>query len=168
MKASKALLFYFQVQAGKALNIKLFVSEHYPEKLGKTVAELDVKHAAAIYSKTKFSMIVPEILDHLKQLKEVENIVLMGLETHICLEQTAMDLLSMEKYTVHVIADCALSRVVEDRKFALKRLEKMGCIISTSENLLFKLMRDKNHPKFNEIRKLVSQPSVFPSPKNKL
>lgn len=146
----------------------MIVTEHYPEKLGKTVPALDIKHAAGIYSKTKFSMMIPEVENYLKTLNDVESVVLMGLESHICLEQTAMDLMSLERFNVHVVADCALSRIVEDRKFALKRLHEMGCIVTTSENLIFKLMRDKNHPKFNEIRKLVSEPSIFPSPKNKL
>lgn len=146
----------------------MIVTEHYPEKLGKTVLELDIKHAAGVFSKTKFSMVIPEVEDYLKKLKGVDSIVLMGLESHICLEQTAMDLLSLEKFNVHVVADCALSRTVDDRKFALKRLHEMGCIVSSSENVIFKLMRDKNHPSFNEIRKLVSEPASFPSPQNKL
>jgi hypothetical protein len=73
-----------------------------------------------------------------------------------------MDLLSMERFNVHVIADCALSRNGDDRRFALRRLQNMGCLISSSENVIFKLMRDKNHPKFDEVRRLVTEPSVFP------
>lgn len=151
------------------MEIPLVVTEHYPEKLGKTVAELDIKNAVGVFSKTKFSMVTPEVESYLKNnLHEVDSVVLMGLESHICLEQTAMDLLSMERFNVHVVADCVLSRTVEDRAFALKRLENMGCIVSTSENVIFKLLRDKNHPKFNEVRKLVSEPSTFPSPKSNL
>lgn len=146
----------------------MIATEHYPEKLGKTVPELDIKHAAGIFSKTKFSMMIPEVKDYLKKLNEVDSIVLMGLESHICVEQTAMDLLSLEHFNVHIVADCILSRTVDDRKLALERLSKIGCVVSTSENIIFKLMRDKNHPKFNEIRKLVSEPSIFPYPQNKL
>lgn len=155
----------FQIEAGKALNIPLIVSEHYPEKLGSTVSELNVDHAVKKFPKTKFSMVVPEISDHLKSLNDVDDVILMGLEAHICLEQTAMDLLSLNKFNVHVVADCALSRTTDDRSLALNRLDKMGCIVTTSENVLFKLIKDKNHPKFNIIRDLVATPSVFPSNK---
>jgi nicotinamidase-related amidase len=148
--------------AGKALDIPLIVSEHYPEKLGTTVAELDISHAVMKYPKTKFSMVVPEIAAYLNGLKDVEDVFLFGLEAHICLEQSAMDILSLNKFNCHIVADCILSRTKEDRAFALNRLDRMGCIITSSENVLFKLIRDKNHPQFNVIRDLVATPSEFP------
>lgn len=114
-------------------------------------------------------MAIPEVLDILKASKNIDSIVLMGLETHICVEQTALDLLSLDKFgEIHIVADCALSRTSGDRKFALRRLQSLGCIITTSENVIFKLVKDKNHPKFNDIRKLVQSPSVFPDFPNKL
>jgi len=149
------------------LKIPLIVTEHYPEKLGKTVSNLDVNHAVKICSKTKFSMIIPELEEYLENT-QADSIVLMGLESHICIEQTAMDLLQMNKFKVHVVADCALSRTLEDRALALTRLENMGCMITSSENVIFKLIRDKNHPSFNVIRKLITEPSKFPGHTNKL
>lgn len=139
----------------------LIVSEQNPEKLGKTVAEFDVGHALGKFPKTKFSMIIPQITEKLKEHSEIDTIVLMGLETHICVEQTSMDLLSSGKYSVHIAADCVLSRSSEDRSLALNRLRDMGCIISSSENIIFKLLKDKEHPKFNDVRKLVTEPSAF-------
>lgn len=113
-------------------------------------------------------MVVPDVRTYLSKVSNLESIVLVGMESHICIEQTAMDLLSLEKYNVHIVADCVLSRTLDDRAMALKRLENMGCIITTSENLIFKLIQDKDHPKFNIIRKLVAEPSVFPGIPNKL
>lgn len=144
------------------------MTEQNPDRLGNTVAEFDTKHAVGNYAKTKFSMVIPEVVEFLEKSNGLETIVLMGLETHICVEQTAMDLLSLERFIVHVAADCVLSRTSEDRILALNRLEKMGCIITSSENVLFKLIKDKNHPKFNDIRKLVAEPSVFPGLTNKM
>lgn len=145
------------------------MTEQNPEKLGKTISELDVSHAAGVFAKTKFSMAIPQVLDILEASKNVDSIVIMGLETHICVEQTALDLLAMNKFgEIHIVADCALSRTSGDRKFALRRLQSLGCIITTSENVIFKLVKDKNHPKFNDIRKLVQSPSVFPDFPNKL
>lgn len=151
------------------MDIPLIVTEQNPEKLGKTISELDVSHAAGVFAKTKFSMAIPQVLDILEASKNVDSIVIMGLETHICVEQTALDLLAMNKFgEIHIVADCALSRTSGDRKFALRRLQSLGCIITTSENVIFKLVKDKNHPKFNDIRKLVQSPSVFPDFPNKL
>lgn len=144
------------------MNIPLIVTEQNPEKLGTTIKEFDVKHAIGPFGKTKFSMFIPEVSGYLKTLNNVETVVLFGLESHICVEQTAMDLLSQDKYDVHIVADCVLSRTLDDRHLALKRLENLGCFITTSENVIFKLMKDKNHPNFNDIRKLVAEPSIFP------
>lgn len=158
----------FQILASKALEIPLIVTEQNPEKLGATVSEFNIEHAVGNFAKTKFSMVVPDVRTYLTKVSNLETIVLVGMESHICIEQTAMDLLSLKKYNVHIVADCVLSRTLEDRAMALKRLENMGCIITTSENLIFKLIQDKDHPKFNIIRKLVAEPSVFPGIPNKL
>lgn len=140
------------------------MTEQNPSKLGKTIKEFDVNHAVGIFEKSKFSMCIPEVSSVIDKLpNNIESVVLFGLESHICVEQTAMDLLASEKYSVHVVADCSLSRTAEDRLLAFERLRSYGCIITTSENVIFKLMKDKNHEKFNDARKLVTEPSSFPS-----
>lgn len=148
------------VLASKYLDVPLIVSEHYPEKLGPIVPDLDVSHAAFKYPKTLFSMATPEMRAAIKKLfpdSSLESVVLFGVESHICLEQSAMDMKS-DGYEVHIAADCAQSRSQDDRFCALQRLREIGCHITTSESILFKLMKDKNHPKFNDVRKLVTHP----------
>jgi nicotinamidase-related amidase len=113
-------------------------------------------------------MCVPAVQKEIEKLPNIESIVLFGLESHICVEQTALELLATEKYSVHIVADCVLSRSQEDRMLALERLRSCGCIITTSENVIFKLMKDKEHPKFNEVRKLVTDPSFSTGLCNKL
>lgn len=149
------------------MEIPLIVTEQNPEKLGKTVSEFSLGHAVGNFPKTKFSMVIPEVVQYLKTTK-VDSIVIMGLESHICVEQTALDLLNAGDYDVHVVADCVLSRTLGDRELALNRLHKVGCFVTSSENVIFKLMKDKDHPKFNEIRKLVLDPSVFPGVQSKM
>jgi isochorismate hydrolase len=153
-----------QVNCSKILDIPLIVTEQNSEKLGKTISELDIKHARGVFDKTKFSMCIPEVGKILDR-EDIESIVVFGLETHICVDQTCLDLLETQQYEVHVVADCVLSRSSVDRDFALERLRSAGCVITTSENVIFKLLRDKNHPKFNEVRKLVSEPTqnTFPN-----
>lgn len=150
------------------MNIPLIVTEQNPDKLGNTVKDFDISHAVGVYSKTKFSMYISEISAYLEKANHIDSIVLMGLESHICVEQTAMDFLCDGKYNVHVVADCVLSRTLGDRLMALKRLQEMGCIVSTSENVIFKLLKDKNHPQFSDVRVLVTEPSEFPGLSNKL
>lgn len=77
----------------------------------------------------------------------------------MCIEQTAIDLRAQD-LDVHVVADCSLSRSDDDRKFALQRLSQIGCVVTTSENVIFKLLRSKDHPAFNDVRKLLLKPSV--------
>jgi nicotinamidase-related amidase len=134
------------------------VTEQNPAKLGKTIKELDISNAS-VFEKTKFSMCIEEADKYLQNFPQINSIVLFGLEAHICVEQTTLDLLASEEYTVHVVADCTLSRSQEDRLLAFERMKNAGAIITTSENVIFKLMKDKNHPKFNEVRKLVTDPS---------
>lgn len=84
--------------------------------------------------------------------------MLFGLESHICLEQSAMDMRA-DGYEVHIAADCAISRSQDDRHCAMQRLREIGCHVTTSESIIFKLMRDKNHPQFNRVRQLVTHPT---------
>lgn len=57
---------------------------------------------------------------------------------------------------VYLVADCCLSRLNQDRDLALERLRNAGCVVTTSESIIFDLLRDKNHPKFDIVRKFVN------------
>lgn len=70
-----------------------------------------------------------------------------------------MDLIN-DNINVFLVADCSCSRLTQDRDLALERLRQIGCIITTSESVIFNLLADKNNPKFDEVRKFVSTPSV--------
>uniref|UniRef100_A0A1I8P2X6 Isochorismatase domain-containing protein 1 n=1 Tax=Stomoxys calcitrans TaxID=35570 RepID=A0A1I8P2X6_STOCA len=143
--------------AGKILNVPLLVTEQNPEKLGKTVQELDISHAKANVGKTRFSMMVPEIEKQMQSLFDggkPTDVVLYGIESHVCVEQTAIDLLE-RNINVFLVADCVASRVNQDRDLAIERLRSAGCVITTSESVIYNLLRDKNHPKFNDLRKLL-------------
>lgn len=153
------------LQAGRYLNVDLIASEQYPEKLGRIVPELNIAHALGVYPKLTFSMAAQNdslndgnLLQAIRQRSNIQSIVLFGLEAHVCVEQTAMDLVHLN-YTVHVVADCTISRSEEDRRLAFERLRQIGCIINTSESVIFKLMKCKEHPAFNDVRKLVTIPS---------
>lgn len=140
----------------KVLDVPLIVTEQYPKGLGSTVPDLPIDHAKCVAPKTKFSMVVPEVEAQIKPLQDngLQSIILCGIESHVCVEQTAIDLIS-QGFTVHIVADCCTSRTQEDRLLAFKRLQQIGCFVTTSESVLFKLLGDKDHPKFKDVASLV-------------
>lgn len=145
---------------GKQLNVDLIVSEQNPEKLGKTASELCISHAVGVYPKLEFSIMQDAALKKsITHLNNVKSIILFGLETHVCIEQTAIDLLD-NGYDVHIVADCTTSRSAEDRYLAFQRLRQIGCFVTTSENVIFKLLGGKNHSQFSHIRSLVKNKSL--------
>lgn len=136
------------------MNIPVIATEQYPKGLGNTVKEIDTDFfKEQIFPKTKFSMVIPEVEEQLKQ-QNIKNVVLMGIETQVCVLQTTMDLLE-KNYTVHVLADGVSSRTMVERMFALERLREMGAIVTTSECALFMLLGDAKHPNFREVQALV-------------
>ncbi|XP_048002024.1 isochorismatase domain-containing protein 1-like isoform X2 [Leguminivora glycinivorella] len=148
------------MEAAKHFKIPVYISEQYPKGLGHTTKDIDVCNAALVYEKTKFSMYTPELQEKLmKDVPTLETVVLFGIEAHVCIEQTVIDLLN-ENIAVHVLADGVSSRSLMDRGLALQRMQSIGTFITTSENVLFKLMKDKNHPAFKHISKLNKEPTV--------
>ncbi|KAM7344042.1 isochorismatase domain-containing protein 1-like isoform 1-T1 [Cochliomyia hominivorax] len=148
--------------AGKVLDVPLLVTEQNPDKLGNTVEDLDICHAKSVVSKTCFSMLVPEIECKMKTLFEdgkPSDVVLYGIESHVCVEQTAIDLLA-KNINVFVVADCVASRVHQDRDMALERLRSAGCVITTTESIIYDLLHDKDHPKFKDLRKILIAKSL--------
>ncbi|KAK6190776.1 hypothetical protein SNE40_002567 [Patella caerulea] len=144
------------VAGSKILDIPLIVTEQYPKGLGNTVTELDISHATQVFPKTKFSMVLPEVEETMKTLRNgsLKHVVLFGIETHVCIQQTVLDLLSKE-YEVHVVADGCSSRSQMDRMFALQRFQLSGATVTTSEAILLQLVADKDHPKFKDIQSII-------------
>nr|XP_033331987.1 isochorismatase domain-containing protein 2-like [Megalopta genalis] len=150
------------INALKLLEIPVLVSEQNPKALGKTIPEFDISGAKGPFAKTNFSMCTPEINKELNTLccgNKPEAIILIGLETHVCIENTAIDL-RQSGFEVHTVADCCTSRTQEDRILALERMRGIGCHITTSENVIFKLLGGADHKEFKNIQKLVKQPTL--------
>ncbi|XP_071493131.1 isochorismatase domain-containing protein 1-like [Diadema antillarum] len=143
------------IKGAYILDIPVIVTEQYPSGLGHTVGELELDvNKSVVFSKTKFSMVIPEVVQKLDELPEVKSIILVGIEAHVCIQQTALDLLA-KGFDVHIVADAVSARSMMDRQFAYERLRQFGAIITTSESVLFQLLGDKNHPKFKEVQALV-------------
>ncbi|KAK2144617.1 hypothetical protein LSH36_743g01008 [Paralvinella palmiformis] len=143
------------LKAARILDMPVIVTEQYPKGLGPTVSELDIS-GLPVFPKTRFSMVLPEVEEHMKQtMPDVKSIILCGIETQACIQQTVLDLLERE-FDVHVLADCVSSRSMVDRMFALERIKSAGAFITTSESILLSLTGDAAHPKFKEIQKLIA------------
>tara|TARA_B110000977_G_scaffold201174_1_gene294541 strand:+ start:3293 stop:4021 length:729 start_codon:yes stop_codon:yes gene_type:complete len=154
------------LRASALLNYECIITEQVPDKLGKTVAELQphIEHIGGgcrVFSKTKFSMVLPENEELFTGIegihKKPPQAMLVGLESHVCVQQTALDLLE-RGWEVFVLVDGVSSQRVGDCSVALRRMENAGCVLSTSESALFEMTQDATHPKFRDISKLVREP----------
>ncbi len=139
----------------RILGLPLVVSEQYPKGLGSTVPALaDLLKAAAILPKLSFSCLDdPAIAEKLASFGR-KTIVVSGIESHVCVLQTVVDLLAAG-YQVVVLADCVASRQTTERDIALARMAREGAIISTSESILFELCRVTGTERFKAISRLV-------------
>eukprot|EP00033_Pygsuia_biforma_P000677 GCRY01000796.1.p1 GENE.GCRY01000796.1~~GCRY01000796.1.p1 ORF type:complete len:197 (-),score=53.14 GCRY01000796.1:73-663(-) len=142
----------YLVKSANHLQIPVFVTEQYPKALGHTVSELELPSTALIKEKKVFSMF-PPLKDDLSQMPERKSVVIFGVETHVCVYQTTMDLIA-EGYDVHIAADAVSSQRPYDREFALDRLRQVGANVTTSESLLFDLLHEAEGPVFKEVSKL--------------
>lgn len=139
-------------RAADYLGIARVLVEQYPEGLGRTPERLSAACPAAI-SKRCFSGVDCERFVEAIPAA-AESCVIAGLETHICVQQTALDLMD-RGIAVFIAVDAVCSRHAIDHDTALRRLESSGATLTTAESLLFEWCRSADHPRFQDIRRLV-------------
>jgi nicotinamidase-related amidase len=139
----------------KSLGIPILWCQQYPKALGQTVTALsDLLEGEQPIDKRTFSCCgVPEFTSKLKTLG-TDTAILCGIETHVCVFQTAMEMLRMEM-RVHVIADAVSSRSDQNKQIALDRMAANNITVSSTEMLLFELLGTSEHPKFRELSSLI-------------
>lgn len=140
-------------KASEILNIPLIITEQYPKGLGNTMKDIYLPEKHNLFEKTKFSALTDKVVETINSLQK-KWLVLYGIETHVCLAQTALEAIEMG-FNVMFVVDGISSRKIDDKQIALRRLEKSGVILTTKEMLLFELMKDANHKSFKDISKLV-------------
>ncbi len=145
------------IQGLQELNVPIMLNEQYKKGLGETISplyELLNEQNRQSFEKTSFSVCDnPPSWAHISgQNRNVA--VLFGIETHVCVLQTALDLLDNGIQPV-IVADAVGSRNPYDKKIAIRRMRRMGAVITTTEAILFELCRDAKNPAFKTISGLV-------------
>lgn len=143
------------IKACQALDVPILATLQAPEKLGPMPPALtEALSEITPIPKTSFSALrSSEFLLALEQLAR-RQVILTGIEAHVCVLQTGMDLLDAG-YEVHVLSDGVFSRTAENHDLALQRLHDVGAVISSVEIALFEMLRTARHPVFRTISKLV-------------
>jgi nicotinamidase-related amidase len=139
-------------QAARLLDVPVRATEQYPAGLGPTVAALK-PYPEATLEKTIFSALDHPDFPALLPIGSTE-VVVAGVEAHICVLQTVLGLLA-EGHRVVVVADAIGSRDPADKTYAIERARQDGAEIVTSEMVLFEWLRDSTHPKFREVQALI-------------
>ena len=148
------------LEAANELQIPVFVSEQYPKGLGHTISEFEVLlDSFPVYEKSMFSIRECEPLWEQLQKRDIKNVLLVGIETHVCVFQSAMDLLA-NGYEVYVCIDAVGSRFEEDYMTAMQRMETSGVTLLTTEMAMFEWCEAAGTPEFKSISKLVQREFV--------
>ena len=137
------------------LKVPTLITEQYPKGLGNTNNNILKKHNSDsdITEKTSFSCCqAPEFTNRLQA--EREQLIIVGMESHICVLQTALQLLAQDK-KIFVIEDAVCSRFKKHYRNAIARMSNEGVIISNTESLLFEWLGDAAHPHFKTASKLI-------------
>lgn len=140
----------------KTLNIPVIVTEQYVKGLGETISPVK-KALGDSYKpleKSAFSIADDDAVMHEISNATNREVILFGMESHVCVLQSVIDLLELN-YLPVVVEDCVSSRFENDKNIAFDRVRKEGAVITTYESILFELLRETGTEEFKEISKIV-------------
>jgi nicotinamidase-related amidase len=143
------------VEACKLFNLPIIVTEQYPKGLGQTVPAIAEHLPEEVQPIEKLSFSACGVQEFDTRLREhhVEQVMLCGIEAHICISQTAHDLLQ-NGYQVHLLSDAVATRLERNREVAINKMAKAGAIVSSIEMALFELC-PAGTPEFKQMQALV-------------
>ena len=157
----------YMTSVAKALGMPVVGTQQYTKVFGKTMPdcfataeELEVAKQS-IFEKKKFSMLTEEFQAKLTELNK-ESYIVVGIEAHVCVQQTCLDLLEQGK-DVHLIVDGVSSQQPIDRQVALQRLQSAGAFLTTAQSAAFMLMGSADHPNFKTVSKLTVEHMKLPN-----
>jgi nicotinamidase-related amidase len=143
------------IQAAKILDIPVLWCQQCPAALGPTIPEIaELLADNEPINKASFSCCGDaQFISKLKSINRPQ-ILLTGIETHVCIYQTAV-CLREKGFTVNVIADAVSSRTLDNKQIAISKMQAAGINIYSTEMALFELLKTADHPQFKQITKLV-------------
>jgi len=141
------------IDAARLLEIPVHATEQYPKGLGRTLPSIAGRLPGEPVEKLRFSACVPEVRDRLEMTRAV---VLVGIETHVCIAQTAAELVAAG-FRVVLPRDAVSARHELDHETAIARMAAMGVTVTTSEALLFEWIESAGHPQFKAISRMVKE-----------
>lgn len=142
------------IKGAKALNVKTIYSQQYSKGLGDTIPELKECLSGDHIEKTVFSCCGnPEFTAELKK-SGIKTVILTGMETHVCVLQTALDLIDAG-FSVHVASDAVCSRTEFNRLAGLNFMQQAGAVITVTETALFQMVKQAGTPEFKEISYII-------------
>lgn len=146
------------LKVAKVLNIPVIVTEQNPKALGSTAREIDLAALGDLHLGTvpKFAFSMMPCVKGLLDNRNIDSVVLFGIESHVCVLQTALDLLE-QKYDVHILADGVSSCNREEVPIALARIQQAGGYVTTSESAAFQLQQTAESPQFKPLSQIIKE-----------
>ena len=143
------------VQGARLLEVPVIVTEQYPRGLKHTAEEIipHLPQEPGVIEKMCFSSCGAADFQSQLSSRNVKQVIVCGIEAHICVTQTVLDLLS-SGFEVHLLVDCITSRKPESKQVALARLTQAGAVQSNLEMALFEMMRSADSPQFKAVQSL--------------
>lgn len=142
------------IETAKEMDMPIIVTEQYPKGLGHTVEELmPALEEAEFFTKISFTAYTEEVRQALDKLGR-NKILIAGMETHVCLFQTARDLIEAG-YQVHMVKDAICSRTKENYINGLDLMQSMGAVINNTETVVFDLLKEAGSKEFKSLSALI-------------
>ncbi len=144
------------LKASQILNVRRFHTEQNPLKLGETLKVISERIETAPAKKMEFSCCnSKEVLEQIS-IHEITSVLLCGIETHVCIQQTATELLG-KGFSINLVVDALGSRQELDHITGIRRMESLGAKIISTESAIFELCKTSDRKEFRQISNLIKE-----------
>lgn len=143
------------LRGAEILDLEIITTEQYPKGLGNTCKEIQLpEENPIVIEKMCFSCMLNDEVNEQLKLTNVKDVIICGVEAHICVLKTGLDALETG-YRVHVVADAVSSRTPQNKQLAIERMRQAGAFIVSVEMILFMLLDKAGTDEFKAISKLI-------------
>tara|TARA_Y100001968_G_C19452242_1_gene769499 strand:- start:3969 stop:4532 length:564 start_codon:yes stop_codon:yes gene_type:complete len=144
------------VEVSNILKIKIIYTEQNPDKLGITIKQVRDEDDSLIFKKMSFSCCGAKGFVEFLKNQTINTVVMCGIESHVCVQQTAIELNSLG-YNVVIPIDAISSRKEGDNKIAIRRMENSSCTITSTEASIFEWCKTADRIEFKKISEIIKQ-----------